>query len=143
MNLYIRAAVVLLISFPAAFCALLFRGENYRFRIHWGLEYIEMSAIVTPHNFLFVDARLAADYQASHVAGAISLPAYEFQEWLAAYLTAWSPEQTTVVYCDQSCGLSRQVALRLIEYLPEADIRVLRGGIPALQGQETWRKNSE
>ena len=60
---------------------------------------------------------------------------------MGAFLEAWSPEKPVIVYCGgQACGLSKQVALRLLTDLPEAKIFVLTGGFPAWQAYQAQSK---
>lgn len=77
---------------------------------------------------VFVDARLAGDYERGHLDGAISLPIdANDATWQEA--TATIPEQSNiVVYCQSaSCKFAEKVALGLIED-GYSDISIFRGG---------------
>ena len=63
---------------------------------------------------LFADARSPEDYAAGHVPGALSLPLYQFDEWIAEFLAANDPETPIVTYCGgANCDLARELAERL------------------------------
>jgi rhodanese-related sulfurtransferase len=82
---------------------------------------------------LWVDARTEAQYEAEHIPGAILLNEDRWGELLPAFLTTWSPEKQTVVYCSsQSCAASHEVARRLREEAGLKNVFVLHGG------WETW-----
>lgn len=94
-------------------------------------------------DYLFVDARPHADYVKNHIPGAISLNFENWDSCLIAFLEAWSPERPVVVYCGgQACGLSKQVAIRLLTDLPDAQIFVLKHGFPAWQAHQAQPRPS-
>jgi len=62
---------------------------------------------------LFADARSPEDYAAGHVQGALSLPLYQFDEWIDEFLAANNPETPIVTYCGgANCDLARELAER-------------------------------
>jgi 3-mercaptopyruvate sulfurtransferase SseA len=79
---------------------------------------------------LFIDCRPTAEFQAGHIAGALSLPT-ELEnlddQWLAVLRSA----RTVIAYCDATggCASSVRLAERLTQ-LGVADMRILRGGLP-------------
>ena len=78
---------------------------------------------------LWVDARSRERYDAGHVHGAILLNEDHWEELVPAFLDAWDPEKTIVVYCDGGkCDASRAVATRLRDELKLESVYVLQGG---------------
>ncbi len=78
---------------------------------------------------LWVDARPRAKFDAGHIDGAVLLNEDEWDGLVPAFLDAWEPEKTVVVYCDGgSCDASHAVARRLREELKLENVRVLKGG---------------
>lgn len=101
-------------------------------RQHWAILEISSADLATAlDSAVIVDTRDPNDYQQGHITGALSLDVAKWEELLPGFLTAWSPERSVVVYCGgQACGLSKEVALRLLIDLPEAKVFVLKGGYP-------------
>jgi rhodanese-related sulfurtransferase len=88
------------------------------------------------HPVLWVDARSRERFNAGHVEGAILLNEEHWEELIPAFLDAWDPEKTIVVYCDGGkCDASRAVANRLRDELKLESVYVLQGGWTA------WREN--
>ena len=57
------------------------------------------------------DARKPADFEAGHIANALSLPVEEFQEHYTKLASILSPESPVVAYCDGTeCELSHHLA---------------------------------
>lgn len=85
---------------------------------------------------LWVDARSAAEYEAEHVPGALSLNMEEWDRLFPEFLDQWSPEKKIVVYCGAaSCGLSQEVADRLRKSnIPT--VYVLKGGWEAWKARK-------
>ena len=78
---------------------------------------------------LWVDAREPAVYAAGHVPGALSLSETKWEQGLPAFLAAWNPGTTVVVYCGgETCGASRAVAQRLRRELGIDKVYILEGG---------------
>ncbi len=78
---------------------------------------------------VWVDARKAADFQAGHVPGAVSLTLANFNDQLGAFLDVWEPGRRVVVYCDRAdCGASQEVAARLRDEAGIPQVYVLAGG---------------
>ena len=77
----------------------------------------------------WVDARPDEDYARDHVPGALPLNEDRWNELLAQFLSAWSPEKKVVVYCSaQSCNAAREVAHRLRSEAQLKNVFVLEGG---------------
>ena len=90
-------------------------------------------ALAWGDSLLWVDARPDEQYASEHIPGAILLNEDRWSELLPQFLTTWSPEKKTVVYCSsQSCAASHEVARRLREEAGLKNIFVLHGG------WETW-----
>lgn len=65
---------------------------------------------------LFLDARATTDYQAGHIAGALSLPTEEFDDHYPQIQPMLTPDSAIVVYCDGlDCDLSHRLMDRLRE----------------------------
>jgi rhodanese-related sulfurtransferase len=78
---------------------------------------------------LWVDARPREKFEAEHVPGAVLLNDDEWDRLVPAFLDAWEPEKTVVVYCDSSsCDASHAVADRLRDELKLERVKVLKGG---------------
>jgi rhodanese-related sulfurtransferase len=77
---------------------------------------------------VFLDARAPADYQAGHIANALSLPAEAFpQHWpqVAPYLAT---DSRIVCYCDGTeCDLSHELA-RMLREAGYTNVHLLRNG---------------
>jgi rhodanese-related sulfurtransferase len=81
---------------------------------------------------IFLDARATADYQAGHIAGALSLPIEEFDDHYPQIQPMLSPDATIVAYCDgMECDLSHRLMDRLRE-LGYHNVRLL------VNGWTTW-----
>ncbi|MGB8166406.1 MAG: rhodanese-like domain-containing protein [Chthoniobacteraceae bacterium] len=77
----------------------------------------------------WVDARPRAKFNEAHIPGAVSLNEDEWDRLVPAFLDAWEPEKTIVVYCDGGgCDASHAVAKRLREELKLENVHVLKGG---------------
>lgn len=119
---------------PAIGQALYLRG-----RVSWDApavasdEVTLRDALAWGDSLLWVDARPDEQYASEHIPGAILLNEGRWSELLPQFLTTWSPEKKTVVYCSsQSCAASHEVARRLREEAGLKNIFVLHGG------WETW-----
>ena len=79
---------------------------------------------------IWIDARKKADYDAGHVPNAILLNNSNWDSGINDLMEAWLENmRPIVVYCSsQQCNASKQIAKRLRETLPEAEIYSLQGG---------------
>ena len=85
---------------------------------------------------LWVDARSRKKYDARHIPGAVLLNEDEWEQCISAFLDAWDPAKTIVVYCDGGkCDASQAVAARLRGELQLESVYILKGG------WEAWQKN--
>lgn len=98
-----------------------------------GLSWVtqeEARASLGDPKVLFIDCRPAQEFQAGHIAGALSLPAEREAidgEWLALLRDA----RTVIAYCDATGGCASSVRLvERLQHLGVADARILRGGLP-------------
>jgi rhodanese-related sulfurtransferase len=81
---------------------------------------------------LFLDARATSDYQAGHIAGALSLPIEEFDDHYPQVQPLLTPDSAIVAYCDgMDCDLSHRLMDRLRE-LGYHNVRLL------VNGWTTW-----
>jgi rhodanese-related sulfurtransferase len=111
---------------------------------HWSIyEWSATDLSLAQSSTLIIDARAPADYQNGHIADALSLSPERWDESLGDFLSAWSPERPVVVYCGgQACGLSKEVALKILSDLPDAKVFVLKGGYPAWQTYQAQKKTA-
>ncbi len=79
---------------------------------------------------LLIDSRNSVDYQANHLAGAISLPLGELDRGLENFKKQVSIDQTLVIYCSgYGCPDSFDLGARLISE-GYTDILIYEGGFP-------------
>jgi len=78
---------------------------------------------------LWVDARSDSKFQRRHLPGAIHLGAENWEESIPAFLDAWGPDKTVVVYGDNEGDAASSVAHRLREELKIDKVWILHGGI--------------
>jgi len=77
---------------------------------------------------IFIDARLASDYERGHLAGAISLPIDANDAMWEQTLAKIPQGQPIVTYCQSAgCKFAEKVSLRLIEE-GCTDIALFKGG---------------
>jgi rhodanese-related sulfurtransferase len=63
---------------------------------------------------IFADARSQAAYENGHIAGAIHLDPFDFDNWSGKLASGTLPQQIFVTYCDgPNCPLARQLAEKL------------------------------
>ncbi|MGI8820728.1 MAG: rhodanese-like domain-containing protein [Chthoniobacterales bacterium] len=78
---------------------------------------------------LWLDARPDAQFEAAHIPRASQLNEDRWSELLPQFLSLWSPDKKTVVYCSsQSCAASHEVARRLRDEAQLKEVYVLHGG---------------
>jgi len=92
----------------------------------------EAKALWNSGTALFLDARATADYQAGHIAGALSLPIDEFDNHYPQIQPMLTTDTTIVAYCD---GLDCDLSHRLIDRLRELDYHNVR---LLVNGWTTW-----
>ena len=92
----------------------------------------EAKALWNSGTAFFLDARAPADYQAGHIAGALSLPIDDFDSYYLQVQPMLTPDATIVAYCDGlDCDLSHRLMNRLRE-LGYHNVRLL------VNGWTTW-----
>lgn len=85
--------------------------------------------------YIFVDARSQEDYEEGHIKGALSLPAGQFEEKIAAFLERYPPEISIVTYCSgRTCLDSHQLADNLLEFGYEK-VNVFIDGFPGWKAE--------
>ena len=86
---------------------------------------------------IIADAREPDAYAASHIPQAIPLSEGNWDADLIEFLNEWTPTRPVVVYCGGgTCGISKRIAVRLMNDLPQSTIYVLKGGYPAWQNYQ-------
>ncbi len=76
---------------------------------------------------MIIDARASKDFASGHVKNAYNISESEFDAHLSAFLDAWVPDSTLVVYCNPgSCNSSRAVANRLKDECGIRNVYVLK-----------------
>lgn len=86
-----------------------------------------------PDDVLLVDVRSAQVYGEGHASGAVHLDLDDWETSFAALLMEWAPSRVTVVYCDDTCQASKEVAARLRRELGTEAVYHLQGGWAALK----------
>jgi rhodanese-related sulfurtransferase len=86
-------------------------GDTFQLAI---IGFEECDAIYRKELGVFVDARLAEDYSAGHIPGAVSIPVEEYRDGNAKL---YAPKGSlVVVYCsDLSCDMSEELAGLLVK----------------------------
>jgi rhodanese-related sulfurtransferase len=136
----IRLAVLFFSSLLVSVCLSYALGRTHYSPQHWFIKEYSLHSGVDS-NALLIDVRSAEDFARSHIPGALSLDPQNWDATLPAFLEHWSPETLVIIYCGgQACGLSKEVALRLLTDLPDAKISVLKGGFPAWQAHQAQLK---
>ncbi len=91
---------------------------------------VELKDLLEENNVKLVDVRLSADYEISHIPGAISIPKDE----LADNTEKLSKNEITVIYCyNQQCHLGAEACLILADY--GYPVMLLEGGF------KTWTED--
>ena len=91
---------------------------------------VELKSLLEENRVKLVDVRLAADYEISHIPGAISIPKDE----LADNTEKLSKDEITVIYCyNDQCHLGAEACLILAEY--DYPVMLLEGGF------KTWTED--
>jgi rhodanese-related sulfurtransferase len=101
--------------------------------VHHDLEIgeIEEARQLYDSGAVFVDARAAEDYDGGHIKGALSLPAWQFEERIDSFKNEIPPSMMIVTYCSgRECDDSHMLAQRLLDE-GYADVRVFIDGYPA------------
>lgn len=87
------------------------------------------AALSLQEPLLWVDARSVADYEETHIPGAVRLSLDEWEGGVFEVLERVPVEGWVVVYCgSRQCGASREVADRLREEMGLDRVKVLHGG---------------
>ncbi len=91
---------------------------------------VELKDLLEENKVKLVDVRLTADYEISHIPGAISIPKDE----LDSNTDKLSKEEITVIYCyNQQCHLGAEACLILADY--GYPVMLLEGGF------KTWKED--
>ena len=79
---------------------------------------------------IWIDARNQSDYDSGHIPDAILLNNSNWDAGIDNLMGAWlATPQPIVVYCSsEQCDTSKQIAQKLRDALPEAEIYSLKGG---------------
>lgn len=78
---------------------------------------------------MIIDARTPAEFNHSHIPGALNLYPGAFDTGLEAVIDNWMPEQTIAIYCgDAGCASSEIIARRLRDEVGFENIYLLEGG---------------
>ncbi|MEA2084156.1 MAG: rhodanese-like domain-containing protein [Thermodesulfobacteriota bacterium] len=91
-------------------------------------DILEAKEIYDSGNAVFVDARSRDEYEEAHIAGAVSIPAYEFDEYIIEFEALCPVSVPVATYCSgRECEDSHMVAQYLIE-AGYTDVRVFIDG---------------
>ncbi|HTS18953.1 MAG TPA: rhodanese-like domain-containing protein [Verrucomicrobiae bacterium] len=92
----------------------------------------EAKALWSSGTAFFLDARATSDYKAGHIAGALSLPIDEFDDYYPQIQSVLTTDSVIVCYCD---GLDCDLSHRLVDRLRELHYRNVR---LLVNGWTTW-----
>ncbi len=129
---FLRVSLLLGISALVAFLASWFHPQR---EAVWAgvipsLEIIQ----ATQMNPLWIDARSQADYEQSHIPGAIPLSDKNWEEGFSRVVPMVRSDTVIIVYCSsQSCHSSEEAATRLKRELGIKSVYTLKGGFEAWQ----------
>lgn len=77
---------------------------------------------------LWVDARNELAFRRDAIPGAVNLNEERWDDLFPEFLARWAPGRLVVVYCDDRCVASQEVARRLRGDFQIENVFVLRGG---------------
>jgi rhodanese-related sulfurtransferase len=107
-------------------------GGNEPQAVNWS----EVKPRVEIGDLILVDVRTAAEYEAGHIPGSISLPAMSEAVELAAFRRAYETNTHLVLYCGSPrCALSKNFARRLVQDFGYRSVSYILGGY--LEWQQT------
>ncbi len=90
-----------------------------------------LAKVVFDNGAVFVDARSLADYAKGHIAGAIVLPAWDYESHMEAFRNMVPLDAVVVTYCTgRECDDSHVLAQELL-MAGYNDVRVFIDGFPA------------
>jgi len=99
---------------------------------------ITLATALAKENVLWVDARGIDAYETEHIPGAVLLNEDDWDQLIVAFLDAWNPDITIVVYCSSAaCNASQAVALRLSNDYQLENVTVLK------EGWEAWKNKTD
>jgi rhodanese-related sulfurtransferase len=102
-----------------------------------GISGLTLEEVRVEHEFgstLFLDARAPEEYEEGHIPGALSLPAYEFEEYFLDLMDVVEEADSIVVYCaGGECADGIELAERLLE-AGRTDIQLFE------KGWRAWRE---
>ncbi len=82
---------------------------------------------------LWVDARSAEEFRKGHFTNAVNLPPGGWAEGLPELLRQWKAGILVVVYCEEGCDSSAELAGYLKKAVPQMEIKILQ------EGYKIWR----
>ena len=98
---------------------------------------ITLDVALAKTNVLWVDARGVDAYEKEHVPKALLLNEDDWEQLIIAFLDAWNPDITVVVYCTSAaCNASQAVALRLTTDYEIENVYVLKDGWDAWKNKK-------
>jgi len=87
------------------------------------------------HEAIFVDARSQEQFEGGHIKGAISLPVWDIESEIEAFIAQYPENQPFVIYCSgRECEDSHTLAQHLLDVGYSA-IRVYIDGFPAWKAE--------
>ncbi len=99
---------------------------------------------------VIVDTRDPASYAREHIAGAVNLPATQFDSYYPDFANHVGTGETIILYCGTECGSKERVAKQLQER-DYKDLNLMAGGpeewatagYPVATGEDTHRAEGE
>ena len=141
MSIGLQLAIIAAISLAAAGLTYLVKGPPARSHLcdpaTRKADEICLSEITNQSDILWVDARSRGAWQKNRLPSSILWnldPTEDMQAFEANNAEKIAAAQRVVIYCgDENCGISHQVADRILGLELNAEVSVLRGGWRALK----------
>ncbi|MCM8532864.1 MAG: rhodanese-like domain-containing protein [Lentisphaeraceae bacterium] len=96
---------------------------------------VDIEAALTFKEVLWLDARSKSKYEKEHVPEALFVSFADWEASLAKIFENYSDEQVIVVYCNEDCSTSKNIASQLRQELGNEQVYYLIGGFDAWQSR--------
>ena len=107
------------------------------------LTWREVKSLLAARQIVLVDARVAAQYQAGHIADAVSLPAHTSPGEISGFAQRYSKTTPLVIYCGtEKCPMSHDLAEVLIRDYGYTNVKVMPGGYAEYRLTEAHAANT-
>ncbi|MCM8537143.1 MAG: rhodanese-like domain-containing protein [Lentisphaeraceae bacterium] len=96
---------------------------------------VDVQTALTFKNILWLDARSKNKYEKDHVPEALYVSFADWEASLAQIFERYSDDQVIIVYCNEECSTSKNIASQLRQELGNDRIYYLIGGFDAWQSR--------